>query len=242
MTEELLEATGREAPVAIEEMAVASHEGGHERGHSGVAILLAIAAVVAAIIGTRASMISSDASDTRQSALRTEVQRSAGAMTDIQALYLEELPVATRVLQARIAAAQFQAAAAGQNPVVAHALAIEASVESQLADLLSSNSQLANDQAYALPAGGFDLSKRLADLRAETPGLVSLDPDGIASTADRLAQKALLLTLALLPAGLCALLGVMAQPLRRYRRLLLASGSVALAAGVVMAFGVEVLA
>ena len=243
MTGELLESTAAEAPsVAVSEMAVTSHESGHEGGHSGVAILLAIAAVVAAIIGTRAAMVSSDASDAWQSALRTEVKRSAGAMTDIQSVYLQELPVAARILQARVVAAQLKAAAAGQNPVVAHAMTLEASVESQLADALSSGAQLANDQAYALPAGGFDLGKRLADLRAENPALVSLDPDSIASTGDRLAHKALLLTLALLPTGLCALLGVMAQPLRRYRRWLLASGSVVLAAGVVMALGVEVLA
>ena len=43
------------------------------------------------------------------------------------------------------------------------------------------------------------------------------------------------MTLALLPTSLAALLGVLAQPLRRHRTALLGSGVVALAVGVVMA-------
>ena len=239
MTGEMLEPAAAEAPsVAASEMAVASHE----RGHSGVAILLALAAVVAAVIGARASLVSGDANDSWQSALRTEVKRSAAAMNDVQSLYLSDLPVAVQVLRARSLAETMQAAQAGQSPAIQHALALEASVYSQLADALTASSDLARGAAYALPSGGYDLAKRLADIRAQSPDLVALDPDALEATGDRLAQKALLLTFALIPTSLCALLGVLAQPLRRYRRQLLASGIVALAAGAAMAIGVEVLA
>ena len=239
MTGEMLEPATAEAPsIAASEIAL----GVRERGHSGVAILLALAAVAAAVIGARASMVSSDANDSWQSALRTEVKRSAAAINDVQSLYLNDLPVAVQVLRAKELAESMQAAQAGQTPAVQRALALEASVDGQLVDALTSSSDLAGGSAYALPAGGYDLGKRLADIRARSPDLVALNPDAIEATGDRLAQKALLLTFALIPTGLCALLGVLAQPLRRYRRQLLGSGIVALCAGVAMAVGVEVLA
>jgi len=214
----------------------------HDRGYGGVAVLLAIAAVVAAIIGASASMISSSANDSWQSALRTEVKRSAAAMNDAQTLYQSDLPTAIEVLKAQILARELQAAEPGQSPAVQQALQIEASVQSQLAASLSSGAQLPSDPAYALPSGGYDLGKRLADIRSENAQLVALDPDSLQATGDGLAQKALLMTLALIPTSLAALLGVLAQPLRRYRRALLGSGVVALAIGVVMALGVGVLA
>ena len=93
MPGELFERATIETPaVAVSEMEVASHD----RGYGGVAVLLAIAAVVAAIIGARASMISSVANDSWQSALRTEVKRSAAAMNDVQTLYQSDLPTADR--------------------------------------------------------------------------------------------------------------------------------------------------
>ena len=238
MTGEMLERATTETPeVAVSEMAVASRD----RGNGGVAILLAIAAVVAALIGARASMVSSDANDAWQSALRTEVKRSAAAMDDVQSLYQQDLPKAIEILRAQILTERLQAAQAGQTPAVAHALEVEAGVQTLLVQTLLSDSRL-SDSKYALPSGGFDLGKRLADIRAASPNLVALDPDALQARGDALAQKALLLTLALLPTSLCALFGVLAQPLRRYRRALLGSGSVALAIGVVMALGVEVLA
>jgi hypothetical protein len=187
-------------------------------------------------------MISSDANDSWQHALRTEVKRSAGAMNDVQTLYQSDLPTAIGVLQAQILARELQAAEVGQSPAVTHALEVEASVQTQLAQSLSSSAQLVNDSTYALPSGGYDLGKRLAAVRAGTPDLVALDPDTLQASGDELAHKALLLTYALIPTSLCALLGVLAQPLRRYRTVLLGSGVVALAVGAVMAVGVEVLA
>jgi hypothetical protein len=224
--------------VDVSEMEVASHD----RGYGGVAVLLAIAAVVAAIIGARASMVSSDANDSWQSALRTEVKRSAAAMNDVQTLYQSDLPTAIEVLKAQILTSELQAAEPGQSPAVQQALEVEASVQSQLAVALSSGAELPSDSTYALPSGGYDLGKRLADIRSRNANLVALDPNSLQATGDGLAQKALLLTLALIPTSLCALLGVLAQPLRRHRRALLGSGVVALAVGVVMAIGAEVLA
>ncbi len=244
MPGELFERATTEMPaVDVSEMEVASMEvASHGRGYGGVAVLLAIAAVVAAIIGARASMVSSDANDSWQSALRTEVKRSAAAMNDVQTLYQSDLPTAIEVLKAQILTSELQAAEPGQSPAVQQALEVEAGVQSQLAVALSSGAELPSDSTYALPAGGYDLGKRLADIRSRNANLVALDPNSLQATGDALAQKALLLTLALIPTSLCALLGVLAQPLRRHRKALLGSGVVALAVGVVMAIGAEVLA
>jgi hypothetical protein len=235
---ELLEPTESESAVAVSEMAVASPE----RGHGGVAILLTTAAVVAAIIGARVSMVSSEASDSWQSALRTEVKRSAAAMDDVRYLYQTELPVAIRILQARLVQSELQAAAATTTGPVGEALQVEADVQAGIVSGLISSSTLASKPDYALPSGGFDLAKRLADLRAQNPDLVALDPDGLETAGDKLANKAELLTLALLPTSIGAFLGVLAQPFKRRRGLLLAAGSAALAVGALMALGVEVLA
>ena len=219
-------------------------EPGHEHGHAGVAILLTVAAIVAAMIGVGAAMTSSSASESWQSALRTEVKRSAGAMEDVRYLYQAELPVAIRIVEARILEAELLAASQGQSGAAKQALLIEASVQAQVASSLSSSSDLAVTSDYALASGGLDLGKRLAALRAKSPDLLALDPDGLEATGDKLAHKAELLMTALLPTSAAAFLGVLAQPFRRRRLILLRLGSAALAGGSVMALAVffEVLA
>ena len=243
MAGETLESTASRSPaVAVSEMAVNGHESGHDRGHAGVAILLTVAAIVAATIGFRAAMISSSASESWQSALRTEVKRSAAALEDVRYLYQTELPMAVRIVEARIVGAEMLAAAQGQSGAAKQALLLEASVQDQIISAISSSSNLATKPDYALPSGGFDLGKRLADLRAQYPAQLALDPDGLQATGDRLANKADLVSLALIPTSVAAFLGVLAQPFRRRRTLLLRLGELALAGGAVMAVAVEVFA
>jgi hypothetical protein len=57
-----------------------------------------------------------------------------------------------------------------------------------------------------------------------------------------LADKATFLTYALIPTSLCAALGLLARSLRRYRRVLLTAGAVALLCGTALALAVEVIA
>jgi hypothetical protein len=210
----------------------------HEHGHAGVAILLTIAAVVAALIGVGAALTSSSASESWQSALRTEVKRSAGAMEDVRYLYQAELPIAIRIVEARILDAELLAASQGESGATKQALLMEASVQAQVASALSSSSDLATKSDYTLASGGLDLGKRLAALRAKSPALLALDPDRLEATGDRLAHKAELLMTALLPTSAAAFLGVLAQPFRRRRLILLRLGSVVLAGGAIMALAV----
>lgn len=241
MTGEILDATAVESrAVAVADIVVTTGETRH--GHGGVATLLTVAAVVAAIVGFRAAVISSSAASSWQSALRTEVKRSAAAMEDVRTLYEAELPVALRVLEARTVQAELLAAAQQQSGPARAALVMEANVQSQIITALSSNSGLATNADYSLSSGGFDLGRALASLRSQNPDLVSLNPDQLESSGDALAHKAELLTLALIPTSFSALLGVMAQPLKRRRTLLLRLGAVALAAGAIMALAVELTA
>jgi hypothetical protein len=208
-------------------------------GHRGVAVLLGTAAILAAMVGARATWLSSDASDAWQSAVRTEVKRSAGAVGDVRYLYQSELPQVVAVLRARMLQRELVAAAAGQAGSTLRALTIEAGAQAGLLGAIEPSLELATKPDYALPSGGVDLGRRLADLRATTPDLVALDPDAIAAAGDATAAKARAMTLALLPISLSALLGALAQPFGRRRRLLLAAGAVALAIGAIVAVGVE---
>ena len=214
----------------------------HERGHGGVALLLTVAAIVAAVISFRAAIISSSASDSWQSALRSEVKRSAAAMEDVRSLYQSELPIAVRILQARIVQAEMLAEAQGQSGPARQALLQEADVQGQIITALSSSSELATAPQYSLPSGGLDLAKRLADLRATYPDLLALNPDGLETTGDRLAHEAELTILALVPTSVAAFLGVLAQPFRRRRMMLLRLGALALAGGTAMFVVVQVVA
>jgi hypothetical protein len=213
-----------------------------DRGPGMIAVLLAAAAVLAAVVGTRASIVSNDASDSWQSALRSEVKRSAAAMEDVRYLYQSELPVAIRILEARLLQTAATADAVKAGGAAKLALQVEADTQASVLEALITSSELASKADYALSSGGFDLAKRLADLRAENPDLLALDPDGLQATGDALATRANLLMLSLFPAGLGALLGAIGQPFKRRRGLLLAAGWIALGAGGAMALAVEVMA
>jgi len=213
-----------------------------EQSRSGVALLLTVAAIVAAIIGFRAAMISSSASESWQSALRSDVKRSAAAMEDVRSLYQSELPVAVRILEARIVQAEMLAEAQGQSGAARQALLLEADVQGQIITALSPSSELATTPQYSLQSGGLDLAKRLADLRAEYPDLLALNPDALETTGDRLAHQAELTMLALVPTSVAAFLGVLAQPFRRRRGILLRLGTLALAGGTAIFIAVQVMA
>jgi hypothetical protein len=207
--------------------------------HRGVALLLGLVAVLAAVVGARSTALANDATDLWQTALRTEVKRSTGALEDIRYVYQAELPVALVVVGGRLKADELAAAAANAAGDVAAALAMEAEIERGVVAAIEGSAPLVTDPAYALPGGGVDLGQRLADQRAENPELLNLDPAAIAAEGDHLATKGSSMTIALLPLGFAALFGAMAQPFWRRRRLLLGAASLATFTGLSIALMVE---
>jgi hypothetical protein len=203
-----------------------------------MAFLLAAAAMAAAIVGARVSMLSGEASGKWESAVRLEVKRAAGAQESVRYLYDVEVPLAIRIIEARLIETRLEALPSGQTS--GQAVAIEKGVQIEVLKALEPSSDLTKP-IYALPSGGVDLGKRLADLRQDHPDQLTLDPESTQTQGDLLAQKAERLSLALVPFGLCALLGVLAQAFASRRRQLLRSGWVVFALGAAVAVAVEVL-
>jgi hypothetical protein len=183
-----------------------------------VALLLAVAALLAAAIAARASLLASDAGGKWQSAVRTDLKLAAAMTEDVRFVYDEEAPVAFRIATARVRAEAFRAQAGTAAPAVRAVLLVEAQAQDAVADaLLPASEEFAADPKYARPDGGFDVGKRLADVRAEHPDLVALDPAGLQAAGDAWADRAVWVLLATVPVGMAFLFGALAQAYRRRR-------------------------
>jgi hypothetical protein len=212
---------------------------GPEHGSPAVAFLLAAAAIAAAIVGFRVAGLAGEASGHWQSAVRLEVKRSTGAQETVRYLYDTEIPLAITILRARLVLDELEATPAsqgGSDPAVI----IAESVETEVLKALEPSSDLTK-VAYALAGGGVDLGKRLADLRAQTPATVTVDPESEQSPGDASATRADRMAVALIPFGITGFFGVAAHAFDRRRRPLLTLGGAALVAGIVLALIVEVL-
>ena len=89
--------------------------------------------------------------------------------------------------------------------------------------------------AYAMPGGGYDTLKRLAE-RLSDPAHRTYDPDGTMARGDQAAARSVRLMDSIVVIGFAFLFGALAQAFRGARRPLLIVGWVALAAGVAAAF------
>jgi hypothetical protein len=216
----------------------ATDDGG---GHRGIALLLAATAIAAAIVAAMSSGLASQAGDAWQSALRQDAKRAAAATSDIQFIYQTEVPQAVAVLGARLQEARLREAALTATAPVAAALTTEADAQKGVAEAIGASVPLVADDTYLLPDGARNLSQRLADRRAETPDLVAINPETALAEGDALAAQASSMTLALWPFAFAAMLGALAEPFRRQRRLLLALGTASLGLGVLVALAAGVL-
>lgn len=214
---------------------------GEGSSHRGVAILLGLTAATAALVGALATGAGNDAGDAWQSALRTEVKRSAAADIALGQVYQGEVPTAVEAVGLRITEGRLREAASAATGATATVLTEEADTLAGVRQAMGTSNELMNG-AYDLPGGGVDLGKRLAAVRAEDPDMVALDPQAQLDEGDALGIKSFLLTLALLPLGFAALFGALAEPFDQHRRALLAVGTVALATGALIALAVGVLA
>lgn len=197
------------------------------------AILLALAAIVGVAWGTRASLVSSSASDAWQSAIRQEVKRAAAVVEDVRYVYVVEGPQALDVFAARIRAKELRKAAARARGTERAALTVEAEALETYASQVAKSVEAAAAR-YRTSIGGFDHARRLADQRAKNPDLRDIDPEDAQEAGDRLSRKSLLEMLATVPAAFAFMLGAVSEGFRRGRALLLALGAFSLAASVVL--------
>lgn len=193
-------------------------ESGHHR-QAAIAATLATAAVLAAGLGARAALLF-DRSDTRlQSSLRTEIKRGVAAVEDVRFVYQTEAPIAFRYARAAVEAEELAKQAAKQTGAAREETLVEADTQRRLAQSLRSASDIAKSGKYATKIGGFDVGKRLHDVREESPDLVGLEPDRPAEKGERLAWHANLDVAATLAPALAFLLGAVAQAFgRRVRK------------------------
>jgi len=237
---------GASALLAVEAATTEGHAAGEDRSEGdgsqrGVAVLLGAAAIAAALVGALAAGHASDASDAWNSAVRLDLKRASAAVEDIRYIYQAEFPQAVTIMSPRSMAAAYTAAASA-DPVNAPALALAANGQTNAASAMEQSIALTSDAKYALPNGGVDLARRLADVRNEKPDLVAIDPAIAQAQGDELAAKSRWLLLALVPLGVCGLIGTLAQAFRRSRTPLLALGAALLSVGVIAAVAAEVLA
>lgn len=206
-----------------------------------VAALLATAAILAALLTARASFLSGDASGFWQRSLRTEIQRSTAALEDVRYLYQSLLPIAMKVETARVRADAMRKAAATAPGTQRARLLFEAGLYDSVVTSLEPASPLSTRTDLLLPGGGLNLGKALAEKRMENPELVSLDPEGLVKQGDVIADRARRVTLGTVPISIGVLLGALAQPFSRWRRLLVVWGVVAVVIGALVWLAMELL-
>ncbi len=152
-------------------------------GRTGVQLT---ALIVGALFTGVVAYLFSGASGTWQQAVREEAVRSGAAQELTRAVYGDEAPVAFRV-----AAAQARADAMQSSESAGRLAAAERTIAEQSAFAASRSAlpgSLAADPQYALPGGGIDVARRLADLAREQSGVP--DPDHTAAEGDAQARLA----------------------------------------------------
>ena len=207
----------------------------------GVAVLLALAAIATAVIAARASFLSADASTNWQSSVRQQVKQSSAQVEDLRYVYTNEYPTALASLAARLRSSSLATGLNLTSGQTRDMVAIEKSIEDNLATTLAQSNDLATDPAYRT-AAGYDVAKRLAAARNENPDLVAINPGEPARQGDDFADRAIRLVGLTVLVGGAFLFGSLAQGFPAHRRLFLIAGSVLLAAGSIGAVVSEAVA
>lgn len=206
-----------------------------------VALVLAAAAIVVAVVGARASLVAANASVAWQQAVVEEVKQAAGYVEDIRHVYGDEAQAALLYTEVRFRSEELAAAtlppAAGPQALVT----VERDAWQEVAKALAPSTELATDPGYATE-GGFDIGRRLADVRGQSPDLVDLHPEATEAGGDEAGDHAIrLVTTTPLSAG-AFLFGSLAEGFPRRRRAFLGTAVALLLLGIATALVVEVIA
>jgi hypothetical protein len=209
---------------------------------AGTGILLAVAAAIAAALGGWSSVLADRGSDTWHEAVREHVKQAAGAVEDIRFVYDEEAPTALQVAEARILSDEYRKAAGKASGLAREIVLIEGDAQEEAAGVLEAGSEMATDPRYDDPqTDGFDVGLRLAHVRQENPGLLTLRPGATQDEGSRLSAKASLLLLATVPVALAFVCGALVYGFPRWGRALVVAGFAFVAVGVVAAVAIGVV-
>lgn len=207
----------------------------------GVAILLALSALAAAVIGGRVAFRSFAATSLWQQSVREQTRQAAAYVETLRYAYTSEAPVAFALTEARFRSEELGKVAEGLTGLDRQVVELEQALQEYLSSgQLAAASPLFNDEKYRSPQG-FDIARRLADLRAEHPDLLTVDPERTRRAGDRASTHAVRLLATTIVVAVAFMLGSLAQGFPRRRRRLLSAGSVVLALGIASAAVVEVV-
>ena len=204
-----------------------------------MALLLALAATVAAVLGARAAVVSSAASEVWQTAVREEVKRSAALVEDVRYVYAVEAAVALRAAAAAVEADELRQSADSLGDAAKSAAESAAFVRQTSADALAGAFDLTKDPRYHA-GDGYDVAARLADVRNQHPELVALDPDMTMDMGSEESRRGWRLVAATILAAVAFLCGSLAQGFPRYRLPLTVAGFAFVALASAVAILVEV--
>jgi hypothetical protein len=205
-----------------------------------VAVLLAAAAVVAAVIGARAASVGDDGSDTYHQSIRDDVKSGAALVGDVRFVYQEEAPLAFQIAESIIRSQESRLQAQGAGGLGKSLLEVDAGAQEAVVETTRKSSDLASDPKYELPNGGYDVLRRLADTRAESPDLLAIDADATAEEATDLNFESALLIATTVPAALAFLCGALANGFPTARPWLVPVGFALTGLSLILALVVEI--
>jgi hypothetical protein len=148
----------------------------------------AVTIIVAVLTGASA-LLASQASDAWNRSVRDDVKRSAALLEDVRFVYGDEGPRAFDL------AVQDARATAGGGPGAATARQVAFSLHQAHAG----RGGILDGTRYLAPGRGYDLPRRLADVRAQRPALTALDPGTARDEGDRRSRTAQLVAGAAVP-------------------------------------------
>ncbi|TKK85266.1 hypothetical protein FDA94_26740 [Herbidospora galbida] len=141
-------------------------------------LLQAAVTVLVALLLVIAALLYSQASGDWQTGVRQHLQRSAAVLEHVRHVYADEAPAAMQVSVAEARARHLGTAAGSQA-------AVEAEAENQFAwhqrQAHAGGATLLAGDRYRLDGLGYDVPRRLGDLRASAP---RVDPEGTFSDGD----------------------------------------------------------
>jgi hypothetical protein len=156
---------------------------------TGSNLLQTAVTILVAVVLAVAALISSGAADRWQSSVREDVKRSAGIVEDVREVYGDEAPLGLDVALADARAQQ----GADDDALT------DRQVVFAIRRAYRGKDHLIADDRYLRAGDGYDVPRRLADVRRENPGLMRLDPEHAAREGDDKRRLSSVIALATIP-------------------------------------------